>query len=93
MALTDKLKGIADAIREKTGSTELMTIDEMIEKIETMDANGDNTTTYILVDENGNEVAGVLLDEEVELTATPNDIRDGVTAISDQGIITGTHNC
>lgn len=29
MALTDKLTAIADAIREKTGSTNTMTLDEM----------------------------------------------------------------
>lgn len=89
MALTDKLKGIADAIREKTGSTELMTIDEMTENIEFMDASGDTTGTYILVDEEGNELAGVLLDEEVVLTATPNDIRLGTTAVTEAGVTEG----
>ena len=33
MALTNKLSNIATAIREKTGTTELMTLDEMPEKI------------------------------------------------------------
>lgn len=45
--------------------------------------------TYILVDEDGNEIAGVLLDEEVDLTATPNDIRLGTTAITDAGVTEG----
>lgn len=33
MALTDKIKAIADAIRTKTGETEIMTLDEMPDKI------------------------------------------------------------
>ena len=33
MALTDKLKAIADAIRSKTGTTEPMTLDEMVTAI------------------------------------------------------------
>lgn len=45
--------------------------------------------TCILVDEDGNELAGVLLDEEVDLTATSNDIRLGTTAITDAGITEG----
>lgn len=45
--------------------------------------------TYILVDEAGNEVPAVLVDEPVELTATPNDIRRGTTAVTAEGIIEG----
>ena len=33
MALTDKIKAIADAIRTKTGTTDIMTLDEMPAKI------------------------------------------------------------
>ena len=33
MALTDKLTAIADAIRSKTGTTEPMTLDEMVTEI------------------------------------------------------------
>ena len=40
MALTNKLKAIADAIRERTGITEPMTLDEMVEVILTMDVGG-----------------------------------------------------
>ena len=40
MALTNKLKAIADAIRERTGSTEPMTLDAMAEVILTMDVGG-----------------------------------------------------
>ena len=37
MALTDKLKKIADAIRSKTGSSDLLTLDEMETAILDMD--------------------------------------------------------
>lgn len=46
-------------------------------------------TTYILVDEEGNEAAAVLVDEEVELTATANDIRIDTTAVTNEGVTTG----
>lgn len=49
----------------------------------------DKTQTYILIDEDGNEIPAVLVDEEVALTATANDIRQGTTAITDDGVITG----
>lgn len=89
MALIDKIKAIADAIRDKTGSTGLMTLDEMAETIEYMDTSTENTNAYILVDENGREIPAVLVDEEVKLTATVNDIRKGTTAVTDDGVVTG----
>ena len=49
----------------------------------------DNSQVYILEDENGVRVMAVLTDEEVDLTATPNDIRIGSTAVTDDGIVTG----
>lgn len=48
-----------------------------------------DNSTIILVDENGNEIAAVLVDEEVKLTATPNDIRIGTTAVTEDGITEG----
>ena len=46
--------------------------------------------TYVLVDENGNELVAFLTDEEVKLTASEKtDIRTGTTAITDKGIVTG----
>ena len=50
----------------------------------------DDTRTFILVDENGNELAAVLVDEPVEITATPNDIRIGTTAVTGDGVVEGT---
>lgn len=49
----------------------------------------DKTKTYILVDELGNEVPAVLVDEEVALTATANDIRLGSVAVTEEGVTVG----
>lgn len=45
--------------------------------------------TYILVDDEGNEIPAVLVDEKVELTATANDIRVGTTAVTKLGVTEG----
>lgn len=45
--------------------------------------------TYILEDENGNEIVGVVSDEEVVLDATVNDVREGKTFASGFGVMTG----
>ena len=45
--------------------------------------------TYILVDEDGNEVPAVLVDEKVDLSATANDIRLGTTAVTAEGVTSG----
>lgn len=50
---------------------------------------GDNNSTYILVDEEGNEIPAVLVDEETILTATANDIRLGSVAVTDDGVVVG----
>lgn len=89
MALTDKLKAIADAIREQTGSTGLLTLDEMAETIQYLSVSDMIENTMILVDEEGNEYPATLVDEEVTLTATANDIRLGTTAVTDAGVIEG----
>jgi hypothetical protein len=89
MALIEKIKAIADAIRGRTGSTGLMSLDEMAEMIEGMEVGGEEVNTYILVDENGVEVPAVLVDEKVTLTATTNDIRIGTTAVTEEGVVTG----
>lgn len=40
MALTDKLTAIADAIRYKTGKTDSLTLDQMVEEIEGIETGG-----------------------------------------------------
>jgi hypothetical protein len=89
MALIDKIKAIADAIRNKTGETAPMTLDEMAESIEYLEGDGGPLQTFILVDEDGHEMQAFLTDEEVELNATPNDIRVGMTAVTDAGVTVG----
>lgn len=46
--------------------------------------------TFILTDENGNELTGVVTGEEVIFTADPTtDIREGKVAATDIGVVTG----
>ena len=87
--LKTKLTSIADAVRERTDTTDKMSLDEMTEEIEYMPA-GEDGNAYILVDEEGNEIPAVLTDEEVDLTATANDIREGAVAVTDDGVVEGT---
>lgn len=89
MALIDKIKAIADAIRDRTGETGPLTLDEMAESIEYLEGDGSPMQTLILVDEDGYEMTATLMEEEVQLTATPNDIRIGTTAVTDTGVTTG----
>lgn len=49
--------------------------------------------TFILEDENGRQLTGVVTDELTLLTATAEDIKAGKTAAVDSGIVTGTHTC
>ena len=87
MALIDKLLAIGDAIRGKTGKEESLTLDQMVAEIGAIDT---QAKTYILVDEDGNEIPAVLVDEPVEITATANDIRLGTTAVTNDGVTVGT---
>lgn len=58
------LKDLADAIRSKDGSTELIYPQAMADKILNLElGSGDLPDTIILVDEEGNEYMAVLIDE------------------------------
>jgi hypothetical protein len=46
--------------------------------------------TLTIVDENGEELIGVIVDQETKFTATDNDVREGMTYASDSGVSTGT---
>lgn len=48
--------------------------------------------TFILMDENGNEITGVVVDQEAMFTAGDNDVREGMIYASDSGVSTGTKN-
>ncbi len=51
---------------------------------------GDTETVFILEDEAGTEVVGVLVDEVTAFDATENDIRTGKVAVTDSGVTVGT---
>lgn len=48
--------------------------------------------TFILTDENGVELTGVVVDQETIFTAGDNDVREGMVYASDSGVSTGTKN-
>ena len=48
--------------------------------------------TFILTDENGVELIGVVTDQEQIFTATDNDVRDGYVYASDCGVSIGSKN-
>lgn len=50
---------------------------------------GSPAKTIVLRDENGNEFVAVLVDEEVDFTATADDIREGKVAATDYGVTVG----
>ena len=49
--------------------------------------------TFILVDENNNELVGTVVEELTVFDATAEDIKLGKVAATDSGIVTGTHVC
>lgn len=49
--------------------------------------------TFVVIDENNNELTGVVVDEEVVFTATVADIAYGKTAAITEGVVVGTHSC
>ena len=48
--------------------------------------------TLIIEDENGNEITGVVVGQEVVFTATDNDVREGHVYAGDGGVSVGTKN-
>ena len=46
--------------------------------------------TMIIVDEDGNELLGVVVDSEVIFTAVDSDVRKGKVYASDEGVSVGT---
>ena len=49
--------------------------------------------TFIIQDEEGYELIGVVTDSVHILTATDADIIAGKVAVTEDGIVTGTHSC
>lgn len=46
--------------------------------------------TFILVDEDGNEITGVVVDKQTIFTATDDDVREGKVYASNDGVSIGT---
>lgn len=46
--------------------------------------------TFIIVDEDGNEIIGVVVEKETVFTAVDNDVRVGKVYASDNGVSVGT---
>lgn len=84
------IKAVADAIREKNNLTGELTLEQMADEVAWISGTGEEDQTYILIDEDGNELPAVRTEEVVALTATANDIRIGTLAVTDQGIIEGS---
>lgn len=49
--------------------------------------------TFVLVDNEGNELTGIVVDNVTVFTATADDILKGKTAGTEDGVVTGTHEC
>ena len=49
--------------------------------------------TFLLVDENGNEVPAVVVESLTVFDATPEDLKRGKVAASNDGVIIGVHDC
>lgn len=82
----DTLTGLANTLREVTGEDRTYTPAEMIEAVSTIL----DSATYILVDEDGNEIPAVFVENETVFDATANDIRLGKIAASSEGVVEGT---
>lgn len=84
---SETLTGLANALRSVTGETRSYTPTEMIDAV----TNIMETGTYILVDEDGNEIPAVFVENKQVFTATADDIRIGTTAVTESGVTVGTN--
>lgn len=49
--------------------------------------------TFLLEDENGVQLTGIVVDKLTVFTATEEDIKLGKIAGTEYGVVTGTHEC
>lgn len=49
--------------------------------------------TLKIIDEDNNEIIGVIVDNEVIFTATDSDVLKGKVYAGDNGVSVGTHEC
>lgn len=86
----ERIRSLKAAIEAKTGKTHADLTDGV--KVLVLGygtGSGEEPKTYILVDEDGNEIPAVFVTEETIFDATANDIRLGKTAATEDGILTG----
>lgn len=76
MALINKLSAIGDAIREKTGKTELLTLDQMPVEIKAIETGGGDVEPIVLTGDCKYVGSGSLLQEVLnrDISITTNDI-------------------
>ena len=74
---TNSMKGAVSGASSVTGYLSIGTILEP------------ELNTFIIVDGDGNEIPAVLVDNELVVTGTPNDVRQGITVITNDGVIVG----
>lgn len=86
ITLVERLTAIGDSLREATGDEKKYTLEEMAARAKELE---EVAAAYVLVDADGNEYGAVMVDEEIEVTATPDDVREGVTFVSDEGVDVG----
>lgn len=86
ITLVERLTAIGDSLREATGDEKKYTLEEMAARAKELE---EAASAYVLVDKDGNEYGAVMVDEEIEVTATPDDVREGVTFVSDEGVDVG----
>ena len=77
---------MAKALRTVTGDNSSFTPEEMIDKVATIM----DSAMYLLVDDEGNEIPAVFVENETMFTAEANDIRLGKVAASQNGVVEGT---
>lgn len=83
-----------DSLRAKLGSSDPILSGEVAALITSINGDGgatvSETQTYILITEDGTEIPAVLVEEATVFDATANDIREGKTAVTDEGVTLGT---
>ena len=82
----DKLTGIISAQRGLRASI----ASHRVLKATVSKAKTDNERVFILRDESGKELVGILVSNETVLTATADDIRKGKLAVTEEGVVEGT---